>query len=292
MNRATLSCDLRQVIDGVGGAELIAVNVRNDVAFDATPHAHARGTLFLLTEGLVAVETARGRFLAPPRGIGWMPPGVPHSVQSYGPTAGYGAFLAVEFTGDLPAEPTSFEASPLAVLVMQRAVDWRPDAPLDPVQMRLLLVLLDEIRQSPTKPLQLPWPADARLLAIAREMLADVANPRRLDQWAQWADMSPRTLSRRFVQETGMTYAQWRRWARLTHALEWLATGRSVKHVALSLGYDSVSAFIKVFRETLGATPAAYFQSRNPERTRERGPAARRNAGLPTHAGGTAHAGD
>jgi AraC-like DNA-binding protein len=292
MNALTLSCDLRQVLEGVGGAELITVSVRNDVAFDATTHVRARGTLFLLTEGLMAVETARGRFLAPPRGIGWMPPGVPHSVQSYGPTAGFGAFLAAEFTGDLPVEPTSFEASPLAVLVMQRAVDWRPDVPLDPVQMRLLLVLLDEIRQSPTKPLQLPWPTDARLLAIAREMLADVANPRRLEQWAQWADMSPRTLSRKFVQETGMTYAQWRRWARLTQALEWLATGRAVKHVALSLGYDSVSAFIKVFRETLGATPAAYFHSRNPERTRERTPVTRHNAGLPSLAAGNSHAGN
>lgn len=266
----TLPCDLRQAICSAGGAELIAVGVRNDIAFDAATHAFARGTLFLLTEGMVAVETARGRFLAPPRGIGWMPPGVPHSVQSYGPTAGYGAFLAAEFCAGLPAEPTSFEASPLAVLVMQRAVQWRPDAPLDPVQMRLLRVLLDEIRQSPTKPLQLPWPTDARLLSIARELLADVANPRNLGDWARWADMSPRTLSRRFVQETGMTWAQWRRWARLTQALEWLATGRAVKHVALSLGYDSVSAFIKVFRETLGATPAAYFQSRNPPRPRSR----------------------
>ncbi|MGA8031520.1 MAG: AraC family transcriptional regulator [Casimicrobiaceae bacterium] len=287
-----LSCDLRQAIDGAGGAELIAVSVRNDVAFDATTHVRARGTLFLLTEGLVAVETPRGRFLAPPRGIGWMPPGVPYAVQSYGPTAGFGAFLAAEFTGDLPAEPTSFEASPLAVLVMQRAVAWRPDVALDPVQMRLLLVLLDEIRQSPTKPLQLPWPTDARLLAIAREMLADVANPRRLEQWAQWADMSPRTLSRKFVQETGMTYAQWRRWARLTQALEWLATGRAVKHVALSLGYDSVSAFIKVFRETLGATPAAYFQSRNPERARDRAAATRHNAGMALHEGGDPNEGD
>jgi AraC-like DNA-binding protein len=287
-----LTYDLRQAIDGAGGAELIAVSVRNDVAFNATTHARARGTLFLLTEGLVAVETARGRFLAPPRSIGWMPPGVPYAVQSYGPTAGFGAFLAGEFTGDLPAEPTSFEASPLAVLVMQRAVAWRPDAALDPVQMRLLLVLLDEIRQSPTKPLQLPWPTDARLLAIAREMLADVANPRRLEQWAQWADMSPRTLSRKFMQETGMTYAQWRRWARLTQALEWLATGRAVKHVALSLGYDSVSAFIKVFRETLGTTPAAYFQSRNPERARDRAAATRHNAGMALHEGGDPNEGN
>ncbi|NNM65139.1 MAG: helix-turn-helix transcriptional regulator [Burkholderiales bacterium] len=257
-----LPCDIQQIIDSGGGAELIAVSVRNEVAFDPTPHVHARGTLFLLTEGLVAVETARGRFLAPPRGIGWMPPGVPHAVQSYGPTVGFGAFLAAEFCGDLPAEPTNFQASPLAVMVMQRAVAWAPDKPLGPAQMRLLLVLLDEIRQTPTEPLQLPWPTDARLLAIARALLADVANPRRLEQWARWADISPRSLSRKFVQETGMTFAQWRQWARLTQALEWLATGLAVKHVALSLGYDSVSAFIKVFRQTLGTTPAAYFQNR------------------------------
>ena len=257
-----LPCDIQQIIDSGGGAELIAVSVRNEVAFDPTPHVHARGTLFLLTEGLVAVETARRRFLAPPRGIGWMPPGVPHAVQSYGPTAGFGAFLAAEFCGDLPAEPTNFQASPLAVMVMQRAVAWAPDKPLGPAQMRLLLVLLDEIRQTPTEPLQLPWPTDARLLAIARALLADVANPRRLEQWARWADISPRSLSRKFVQETGMTFAQWRQWARLTQALEWLATGLAVKHVALSLGYDSVSAFIKVFRQALGTTPAAYFQNR------------------------------
>ncbi|OIQ70575.1 HTH-type transcriptional repressor of iron protein A [mine drainage metagenome] len=253
----TNSCDMLQLGDD-SRPELIALSVRSAVAFDAT-HVRARGSLFLLTEGLVVVETATGRFLAPPRGISWMPPGLPHAVQSYGPTAGYGAFLAAEFCGDLPAEPTSFQTSPLAVLVLQKAVDWQQDAPLDPAQMRLLLVLIDEIRQTPTQPLQLPWPTDARLLAIARALLADVSSPRRLEQWASWADISPRSLSRKFVQETGMTFAQWRQWARLTQALEWLATGRAVKDVALSLGYDSVSAFIKVFRQALGATPATYF---------------------------------
>ena len=68
--------------------------------------------------------------------------------------------------------------------------------------------------------------------------------------------------------------------------MQWLATGRAVKHVALSLGYDSVSAFIKVFRETLGATPAAYFQSRHPERARDRAAATRHNAGMALHEGG------
>lgn len=141
--------------------------------------------------------------------------------------------------------------------------------------MRLLLVLLDELRQSPARPLQLPWPSDARLLAITRALMVNIASPRTLEQWARWADISARTLSRKFVLETGMSFAQWRQWARLTQALEWLATGRAVKDVALSLGYDSVSAFIKAFRLALGSTPAAYFQSQQRDAAaNRRGPAA------------------
>ena len=249
-------------LDRVDGAELIAASVRKDGAMDAATHTHARGTLFLLTEGLLVVETAGGRHLAPPRGIVWLPPGTRHAVQSFGPTAGYGAFLVPELCRDLPVEPVSLQASPLAILVMQRAVAWPRQQPLGAAEKRLLLVLLDEIRLASRQPLQLPWPRDARLLGITRELLADVSSARRLEQWARWADISPRSLSRKFAQETGMTFAQWRQWARLTQALEWLATGQSVKHVALSLGYDSVSAFIKVFRQVLGTTPAAYFNPR------------------------------
>ena len=253
--------ELLQRINHLEGAELIAVNVRNELAMDPETHCHARGTLFLLTEGLVIVETAQGRQLSPSQTIGWMPPGVAHAVHSYGPTAGYGAFLTPQLCGDLPAEPISYPVNPLVALILQKALSWPHDTPLELTRMRLVLVLLDELRQSPARPLQLPWPQDARLLSIARALLEQISSPRTLEQWARWADISPRSLSRKFVAETGMSFAQWRQWARLTQALEWLATGRAVKDVALSLGYDSVSAFIKTFRQALGTTPSAYFQS-------------------------------
>jgi AraC-like DNA-binding protein len=243
------------------GAELIAVNVRNPVAMDPTTHCLQRGALFLLTEGLVVVETAQGRQLAPSRSISWMPPKVEHAVQSYGPIAGVGAFLLPQLCAELPAHPASYGYNPLIALILQRAIDWPSDAPLDAARLRLVLVLLDELRDAPTRPLQLPWPRDPRLLAIVRALLANIASNRTLEQWARWADIAPRTLSRKFAQETGMSFAQWRQWARLTQALEWLATGRAVKDVALSLGYSSVSAFIKTFRQALGSTPAAYLHA-------------------------------
>ena len=56
-----------------------------------------------------------------------------------------------------------------------------------------------------------------------------------------------------------MSFRQWRQQARLLEALRQLASGETVSTVALNLGYESVSAFIFIFRRTLGSTPGQYF---------------------------------
>jgi AraC-like DNA-binding protein len=48
----------------------------------------------------------------------------------------------------------------------------------------------------------------------------------------------------------------WRQRARLVRALEMLAAGEPLGTVALDLGYSTASAFIAVFREAFGCTPA------------------------------------
>ncbi|HCK0917745.1 TPA: AraC family transcriptional regulator, partial [Klebsiella michiganensis] len=45
-------------------------------------------------------------------------------------------------------------------------------------------------------------------------------------------------------------------------ALRELASGVSVQNVAANLGYESVNAFITMFRKTMGSTPAHYFAGR------------------------------
>ncbi|KAF1053892.1 MAG: HTH-type transcriptional regulator NimR [Burkholderia gladioli] len=57
-----------------------------------------------------------------------------------------------------------------------------------------------------------------------------------------------------------MSFAQWRRQARVLRALERLATGAPVTAIAFELGYDNVSAFIEMFRRTLGVTPGRYAE--------------------------------
>jgi len=66
----------------------------------------------------------------------------------------------------------------------------------------------------------------------------------------------------RFRLRAGMSFGRWRQQARLFAALEMLAQSKSVTEVAIAVGYDSVSAFIDVFRTMLGTTPQRYFRGR------------------------------
>ena len=56
-----------------------------------------------------------------------------------------------------------------------------------------------------------------------------------------------------------MTFGKWRQQLRLLQAMRLLAAGRPVTAVALDVGYDSPSAFIAMFKRTLGTTPHRYF---------------------------------
>ena len=76
--------------------------------------------------------------------------------------------------------------------------------------------------------------------------------------WAEWVAIAPRTMTRRFVTETGFTFTEWRQRVRLLRALELLASGQAVTTVALALGYDNSSSFIALFKRTFGKTPGRY----------------------------------
>src|ERR1700712_4189825 len=66
-----------------------------------------------------------------------------------------------------------------------------------------------------------------------------------------WGGLAPRTPSRRFVKETGLSFAQCRQQARSLRALELIADGVAVTTIALELGDDNVRAFIDMFRRAL-----------------------------------------
>jgi AraC-like DNA-binding protein len=225
-------------------------------------HSHVRGQFFCIESGLVHVRTRSGSWLLPPHRAGWIPPGERHKVSISGAMSGWGVLIAPRLQDLLPRTPCVMGTSPLMRALVQRAVSWAAQDPLQPEQERILAVLQDEIRRAPQEPLHLPMPSDRRLLRIANAILQQPQDARTLAQWADWAGLSSRTLGRLCLQETGCSFAQWRQQARLIHALELLAEGQPVAQVADALGYATPSNFIAMFRRSFGDSPARYFAQR------------------------------
>ncbi|EJW12956.1 Transcriptional regulator, AraC family [Rhodovulum sp. PH10] len=128
---------------------------------------------------------------------------------------------------------------------------------------RIARVLLDELAEMPRERFNLPISDHPKIRAIADALAARPSDRSTLSDWAKRVAMSDRSLARLLVRETGLTFGRWRQQLHLVVALRDLASGEAVQNVAAELGYDSVNAFITMFKKAVGSTPAQYFVRRN-----------------------------
>jgi AraC-like DNA-binding protein len=239
-----------------GPTVIVAVG-RQEAEFASARHSHARGQLCGSMRGLLSLDIEDGVWIVPAIHAVWLPPHYPHGGRSHGPFHGWSAYVAPAACQDLPERPCMIRTSGLLKEAVLRVSTW-PAGEWDQRNSNVAAVILDEIRSLPIEPLGLPLPKDTRLQRIAQAIISDPTDERDLEQWAAWAAVSSRTLSRRFVTETGFNFTVWRQRARLMRSLEMLADDVPVQAVALDLGYSTASAFITLFKRTFGETPANY----------------------------------
>jgi AraC-like DNA-binding protein len=222
-------------------------------------HRHASAQLVYAASGVMSVITDQGRWVVPPQRAVWVPPRVPHGIRMAGPVAMRTLYLDPRLLAEPPPTCCVVQVSPLLRELILRAMRFTaPYSDAGP-EARVVRVLADELETARVAPLHLPMPQDARLVRVARGLLADPADGRTLAAWTRAAGASGRTLQRRFRAETGLSFGKWRQQVRLLRALERLAAGAAVTEVAFDLGYDSPSAFVTMFRRALGTTPGRYF---------------------------------
>ncbi|HEX7339405.1 MAG TPA: helix-turn-helix transcriptional regulator [Rhodanobacteraceae bacterium] len=249
-------------IERIDGPALIAHVFRGKAPLAETQwHRHVRGQFMFLESGMICVRTRHGMHASTPHCLHWMPPGIEHTVRIIEPSDGWGIFVAPCAAKGLPDEPAILQGNVLMRELVHRAATWAHCENLNTEQQRLMDVLMDEMRHArlPDLPFTLPMPRDRRLLNVAQTLLAHLDDTRTRDAWAAAVGLSARSLTRRFREETGLTFEQWRQQARLSHALDQLGHGHPVAHVADALGYASVSAFVAMFKRALGQSPGRYL---------------------------------
>ncbi|WP_434622045.1 AraC family transcriptional regulator [Azospirillum sp. B2RO_4] len=225
-------------------------------------HVHRRGQLILALHGAVTCTAGDDIWIVPPDCGVWIPGGMPHSARA---TANARlSYLFVEpGAASLPDFCCTLSISPLVRELVNRLSGEASDLIPDSHAARLARVTLDELAAMPREHFNLPISSDPKIRTIADALTIEPSDRSTLADWAKRVAMSERSLARLMVRETGLTFGRWRQQLHLVVALRELANGAGVQTVADTLGYESVNAFITMFKKALGSTPAQYFAQRS-----------------------------
>jgi AraC-like DNA-binding protein len=215
---------------------------------------------------VLSVHTERGTSIVPANRVAWTPAGFTHYHRAHGHTDMRILFLPASLAGAMPDHPAVFTVSDLAreaLLTLTGPRNYDDAAPGwdRAARSRLRRVLVDELREAPGLPLQLPEPRDDRLRAVAQMLYDQPADNTSLAGLGRAAGASARTLSRLLHDELGLTFYQWRTQLRVYHALVLLADGHDTARVAHACGWANPSGFIAAFTTVVGTTPGRYRAS-------------------------------
>jgi len=226
-------------------------------------HSHDWGQFVYACKGVLVVSTPFHRYIVPPEQGVWLLPGVAHEVTALSDVQLTSFYFDNSFLTVLPVECCVLKVNEFLKALIKEANNIEKDYQWNSTDGRLLRLILDKLSQAPSEIAQLPYPKDARLLAIFFEINNSPENKNTLAQWGNIVGASARTLSRLFKKETGMKYSEWRQRLTIQIAITQLSLGKSVHSVSLHLGYESPSSFIYMFRKIVGVTPSCYREKRN-----------------------------
>jgi AraC-like DNA-binding protein len=218
-------------------------------------HLHKRGQLIHAISGTMKVETADAAWIVPPALALWMPPAFPHGMSMRGELAMRTIYIDPEACRDLPRNPTLVEIGGLMRELILAALEEPlayDEAGRGGMIARLILAELSRMQE---RKLDLPMPRDPRATRVARALLEHPDADGGLDEWAERAGASRRTLARLFRSETGFSFNEWRSRLRAMDGLARLSSGEPVGSVASAVGYASPSAFSAMVRRSFGESP-------------------------------------
>lgn len=219
-------------------------------------HVHEHAQLIFTVSGTIQVTTDVGRWLVPPQLAVWAPMNVGHSVEVVSDAESWSIYYDHQACrrwapAGLSNRPFVLRMTPILKELLRGVFAISTDSEKAELMVRLILHELTEV---PAPPTYLPLPSSVIGRRLAGIALADPMCRLSLQQLAAAAATSPRSISRLFPDETGLTFKSWRQRARIIAAIDRLSMGDTISSAATFVGFTSVSSFATSFQAVMGAS--------------------------------------
>ena len=227
-----------------------------------------RHYLLCASAGALRLEAQGQAWLLPPARAALIEARRPIRVSIPQPVTTASVLFDTGFTAAPPAPLTVFDLNPLARALVSECAAWGDsDEPLTAYAEALFAALAVVTWRLAERPSPVVVPAGRspelrRALHLTEQRLGTEV---RFEDIADEVGLAPRSLARRFGDETGMTWRAVLRRMRVLRAIEELAAADTpITKIAFMVGYASLSAFNAAFQELTGRTPTQYRASFRP----------------------------
>lgn len=240
------------------GVSISTLAYEYPAGFDVVEHAHGSDQVIYAPRGVMEVAAGRSVWLIPPQFAVWIPAHTAHRIRMPGAVSMRTLYLRQGLASRLPRTCTVLQVTTLLRELIVETVRMGRLRTRNRLHRTMRDLIVHHLHGASIVPIFVTLPSDPRALAVAEATMADRGAGRSLPELCAQAGASVRTIQRAFRRDVGLSFESWRRQARLMKAIELLVAGRSVKEVAYDVGYRQPSAFVEMFRHTMGTTPKTW----------------------------------
>lgn len=227
-------------------------------------HQHETAQLVFAISGVMLIETGQFRWTVPPQRALWVPPRQSHEIHMLSNTEMRTVYFALPLIEQCAgiAQRDDVHVVAASPLIRELVLGLFDEQRCHEMRGLMAQLLLHALRETECLPTDLPMPVDDTLRGVIATLVANNEWSIPLNQVAARVAMSERVFTRRFTADVGISFRAWRQRARIIASLDLLASNRSTKVIAHSLGYANSAAYASAFRALLKCKPSMFRPTR------------------------------
>lgn len=223
-------------------------------------HRHKTGQLSITLYGQAGIVLQEGYWGVPAACAAWCPVGTYHCGVLSSDAQVLFAHFDPNFSSQLPSVPQRIVLNSMTLEMLRYVTQKKLKYGDSDHACKIWEVIVQELSQSTILPkIFAPLPLTAPLRHLTAQFISDASyRGKTATEIAKAMNISERTLRRRLLESTGLTYSEWMGQIKLWVGLNELRNGRTVEEASYVAGFLNPSSFIVAFKKVFGTTPSNF----------------------------------